>query len=90
MRVSVINLASDAEEDDLRTLFELFGKVASVEIRRERGMGVVDMPSKTAAKEAISGLNGQTLLGHEIEVSEAPDRSGSKRRGKKPRRRRRR
>ena len=86
MKVSVINLASDATEDDLKTLFELFGKVTSVEIRKERGMAIVDMPSRGAAKAAIVGLNGQNLVGHDIEESDAPDKGGS-RRGKGPRRR---
>jgi RNA recognition motif-containing protein len=89
MKISITNLASDAVEDDLRTLFELFGKVSSVEIRKERGMGIVDMPSRGAAKEAMSGLEGQTLLGHEIEVKEAMGKGGSNR-GKATRRRRRR
>jgi RNA recognition motif-containing protein len=70
MRLAVDNLASEATEDDLRTLFEIFGKVASVEIQRARGRGLVDMPSKAAAKEAISNLDGQELLGHEIGLSE--------------------
>lgn len=89
MKISISNLASDAVEEDLRTLFELFGKVSSVEIRKERGMGIVDMPSRGAAKEAMAGLDGQNLLGHEIEVREAMGKGGS-RRGKAPRRRRRR
>jgi RNA recognition motif-containing protein len=70
MRLAVDNLASDATEGDLRTLFEIFGKVSAVEIQRARGRGVVDMPSKSAAKEAITNLHGQELLGHEIGLSE--------------------
>jgi len=31
---------------------------------------VVDMPSKSAAKEAITNLDGQELLGHQIGLSE--------------------
>lgn len=86
MRLAVDNLASDATEDDLRTLFEIFGKVASVEIQRTRGRGLVDMPSKAAAKEAINNLDGQELLGHEIGLSEFQ----GKRQFRPPRRRRRR
>lgn len=70
MRLAVDNLASEATEDDLRTLFEIFGKVAAVEIQRTRGRGLVDMPSKAAGKEAISNLDGQELLGHQIGLSE--------------------
>lgn len=70
MRLAVDNLASNATEDDLRTLFEIFGKVAAVEIQRDRGRGLVDMPSKSAAKEAITNLDGQELLGHSLGISE--------------------
>ena len=70
MRLAVDNLASDATEDDLRTLFEIFGKVSAVEIQRDRGRGLVDMPSKSAAKEAITNLDGQELLGHSLGISE--------------------
>ena len=70
MKLAVDNLAADATEDDLRTLFEIFGKVASVEIQRARGRGLVDMPSRSAAKDAITNLNGQELLGHQIGLSE--------------------
>jgi RNA recognition motif-containing protein len=70
MRLAVDNLSSAATEDDLRTLFEIFGKVAAVEIQRERGRGLVDMPSKSAAKEAITNLDGQELLGHSLGISE--------------------
>lgn len=70
MRLAVDNLASQATENDLRSLFEIFGKVAAVEIQKARGRGLVDMPSKSAAKEAIANLHGQSLLGHEMGISE--------------------
>ena len=70
MRLAIHNLASAATENDLRTLFEIFGKVTSVEIHADRGRGIVDMPSKSAAKDAITNLGGQSLLGHELDISE--------------------
>jgi len=70
MRLAIDNLASEATEGDLRTLFELFGKVSGVEIQRTRGRGLVDMPSKAAAKDAMENLDGQELLGHQIGLSE--------------------
>ena len=87
MRLAVDNLASEATEDDLRTLFEIFGKVSAVEIQRTRGRGLVAMPSKSAAKDAISNLDGQELLGHQIGLSEFTQ---GKRTYRPPRRRRRR
>ncbi len=89
MKISVNNLSADATEDDLRTLFELFGKVNFVEVQPSRGRGMVDMSSNSAAREAISGLNGETLLGFELDVTEVQERRGPPR-GRKPRRRKRR
>ena len=78
MRITVTNLASEANEEDLRKLFEIFGRVSSVEIRSTQGRAFVEMPSKSAGREAISGLNGQNLLGFEIEVMEAQKPGGRK------------
>ena len=86
MKLAVDNLASEATEDDLRTLFEIFGKVSSVEIQRARGRGLIDMPSRSAAKDAITNLDGQELLGHQIGLSEFKPGKGNFR----PQRRRRR
>jgi RNA recognition motif-containing protein len=91
MKVSVSNLAGEATEDDLRQLFELFGSVTSVTMHRSGARCIVDMPSRSAAKEAISGLSGQELLGHEmeIEVAREPGKGGGGGRGGKRRGRRR-
>jgi RNA recognition motif-containing protein len=88
MRIRIDNLASDVTEDDLRQLFEIFGRVAAVDTRRQ-GQATVDMPATAAAKEAITQLNGQTLRGFDIAVMELTDNRPS-RRGSKPRRRKRR
>ncbi|MBT4097533.1 MAG: RNA-binding protein [Gemmatimonadetes bacterium] len=79
MKVSVSNLAGEATEEDLRQLFELFGSVTSVTMHRSGARCIVDMPSRAAAKEAITGLAGQELLGHEMEVEVArePGKGGA-------------
>jgi RNA recognition motif-containing protein len=89
MKIRVDNLAADSTEDDLRMLFELFGAVAAVTVDQRRRWAQIDMPSKSAAKEAIDGLNGQHLKGFDMAVEEMADRQPSRRRGK-PRRGRRR
>ena len=89
MKIRVDNLSSDTTEDDLRTLFELFGAVAAVTIDPRRRWGQIDMPSKAAAREAIDMLNGQNLKGLDMVVEEMADRSTSRPRGR-PRRGRRR
>ena len=90
MKVSVSNLAGGATEDDLRQLFELFGSVTSVTMHRSGARCIVDMPSRSAAKEAIGGLHGQELLGHDMEVEAArePGKGGAPRGGRRRGRRR--
>ena len=88
MKIRIDNLASDTTEDDLRMLFELFGAVAAVTIDQRRRWGQIDMPSKSAAREAIEGLNGQNLKGFDMAVQEMAARPTGRPRGK-PRRGRR-
>ncbi|MDE2812020.1 MAG: RNA-binding protein [Gemmatimonadota bacterium] len=89
MKIRVDNIATEVTEDDLRTLFELFGAVAAVTIDPRRRWGQIDMPSKAAAREAIDMLNGQNLKGLDMVVEEMADRPSSRPRGR-PRRGRRR
>lgn len=89
MKIRVDNLATEVTEDDLRTLFELFGAVAAATIDPRRRWGQIDMPSKAAAREAIDMLNGQNLKGLDMVVEEMTDRPAPRPRGK-PRRGRRR
>ncbi len=87
MKIRVDNLATDVTEDDLRTLFELFGAVAAVTIDPRRRWCQIDMPSKAAAREAIDMLNGQNLKGLDMIVEEMADRPtrprGRPRRGRR-------
>ena len=89
MKIRVDNLAADTTEEDLRTLFELFGAVAAVTIDPRRRWGQIDMPSKAAAREAIDMLNGQNLKGFDLVVEEMNDRPAARPR-RTPRRGRRR
>ena len=87
MKILADNLAADTTEEDLRMLFECFGKVSSVQMRKQ-GSAQIEMPSNSAARDAIAGLNGQNLKGFDLAVAEMMERSS--RHGKKPRRHRRR
>ena len=89
MKIRIDNIATSATEEDLRTLFELFGAVAAVTIDPRRRWGQIDMPSKAAAREAIDMLNGQNLKGLDLIVQEMADRPSARPRSK-PRRGRRR
>lgn len=87
MKLLVDNLAADTSVDDLRMLFECFGRVRAVEMKKQ-GSAHVEMASSSAAKDAITELHGQNLKGFDLSVSEFTQRSGNF--GKRPRRRRRR
>jgi len=75
--IYVGNLSYEATEDDLRQAFAAFGEVSSVAIimdkmtGRSRGFGFVEMPEKSQAEAAISGLNLQEVRGRAITVNEA-------------------
>lgn len=81
MNVYVGNLSREVTEEDLRQAFGAFGEVASATIIKDkftnesRGFGFVDMPVKTAAQAAITGLNGKELKGRPLTVNEARPRS---------------
>jgi RNA recognition motif-containing protein len=56
------NLSQEVTEDDLKTAFEVYGKVETVNIikdnaGRSKGFGFVKMPDDAEARSAIIGLN---------------------------------
>jgi RNA recognition motif-containing protein len=71
------NLSYRTTEDELRSLFEEIGPVASVAIITDRetgqskGFGFVEMENDEDAQSAITRLNGRDLGGRTITVSEA-------------------
>jgi RNA recognition motif-containing protein len=68
-------------------LFETFGQVASTEIIKDKfsgeskGFGFVEMPSKSEAQAAMSGLNGRDVEGRALTVNEARPRKDDRRGG---------
>jgi len=80
MNIYVGNLAEEVSEDDLRAVFEAFGRVESVNVLRDRfsgeskGFGFVEMPSRDEAQKAIEDANGTDLKGKAIKVNEARPR----------------
>ncbi|MEW6680801.1 MAG: RNA-binding protein [bacterium] len=81
MNIYVGNLSREITEEELRQEFQAFGQVASVAIIKDkftnesRGFGFVEMPARTEASSAISGLNGKQLKGRTLTVNEARPRS---------------
>ncbi len=80
MKIYVGNMPYAMTEDELRSLFEQYGTVASAslaidrETRRVRGFGFVEMPDAGEANAAIGGLNGQEQGGRRLVVNEARPR----------------
>ncbi|HNR52165.1 MAG: RNA recognition motif [Deltaproteobacteria bacterium ADurb.BinA179] len=89
MNIYVGNLAYSVTENDLRSAFEPFGQIASINIIKDKfsgqskGFGFVEMPSADEARSAINDLNGKEFKGRALSVNEARPRTegGSSRGG---------
>jgi cold-inducible RNA-binding protein len=74
------NMSYDTTEDKLREMFEAHGEVTSVNVvtdrntGRPRGFAFVEMATDEAARAAIAALDGQTVDGRQLRVSEAQPR----------------
>jgi cold-inducible RNA-binding protein len=84
-KIFVGNLSYSVTEAALRSLFEAYGSVQSVNLVTDRdsgqprGFGFVEMPNDAEAAKAIDGLNGKDVEGRTLNVNEArpkPERSG--------------
>jgi RNA recognition motif-containing protein len=81
MNIYVGNLSRDVTDEELRKEFEVFGKVESVNVIKDkysgqsRGFGFVEMAAKAEAQAAITGLKGKVMNGRTIDVSEARPRT---------------
>jgi RNA recognition motif-containing protein len=77
MNILVENIASSADEDQLRNLFGAFGTVESVYFVEDKLMGIrngqayVLMPSDDEAERAIEALNGNEFEGQQLRVKQA-------------------
>jgi RNA recognition motif-containing protein len=83
-KLYVGNIPFSATEDELRTVFERHGAVASVnvitdrETGRARGFAFVEMDDASAADEAIRALDGSDLGGRNLRVNEAQDKQSGR------------
>ena len=80
MRIYVGNLDYGVTSEELRSLFEPHGEVASAEVQVKartglsRGFGIVDMPNDHEAEAAIAALNGSEHHGRRLTVNESRPR----------------
>lgn len=78
--IYVGNLSFSATDDDLRSAFEQYGDVTSVNIimdretGRSRGFAFVEMSDANGAADAIENLNGKDIAGRSVTVNEARPR----------------
>jgi RNA recognition motif-containing protein len=75
--IYVGNLSFDSSEDQVRSLFEVYGAVDKVSIITDRdtgqprGFAFVEMADDDAANKAIEALNGSSLGGRNLNINEA-------------------
>jgi len=78
--IYVGNLAFSVNEDQLRTMFQAYGKVEKVTLVRDRdtgqsrGFGFVEMANDGEADQAIAAINGTDVGGRTLNVNEARPR----------------
>ena len=84
MKIFVGNLATETVEKDLMSVFQEYGDIAHVNIAKtmasgkSRGFGFVDVAREKEGREAIVHLNGTSLHGQKIRVSQAHRKDGTR------------
>ncbi|MBT1699321.1 RNA-binding protein [Fulvivirgaceae bacterium PWU4] len=87
MNIYVANIPFKASEQELKGLFEEYGEVSSAKIimdkvtQRSRGFGFIEMADESAARQAITSLNGFNFLGKTLVVNEARPKTDAPRGG---------
>jgi RNA recognition motif-containing protein len=85
INIYVGNLSFDANEDQLRELFEGYGRVDSAKIisdqftGRSRGFGFVEMSDREEGIRAIDELNSKDFKGRSLKVNEARPKKDTRR-----------
>lgn len=93
MNIFVASLPFNADDDDLRQLFEPYGEVTSAKVifdrerNRSKGFGFVEMSDNAAGKQAINDLNDSQYEGRALVVKQAEARPERSERSERPERR---
>lgn len=83
MKLLVRNIARSVTEEELRSMFEHYGKLQScslvmdAETGKSKGFGFVEMPAAGDAKAAMKTLNGIDLQGSILRVKKVEEKLGS-------------
>lgn len=81
MNIYVGKLPRTTTQEQLKTLFEPYGEVASTRVIKDRftgearGFGFVEMPNSDEANAAIDALNGANFEGQSLIVNEAREKT---------------
>ena len=81
MKLLARNLDRTTTEEELKTIFEAFGKVQSCNLvidkdsGKSKGFCFVEMPKVGDAKNAIKNLNNKTIGGNKVRVKKAEVKS---------------
>lgn len=87
MKIFVGNISRESTESELKSLFEEFGTVESINLIRDnytkvlKGFGFIEMNNDEEAQNAIKGLDGQLFNDRPLSVSIAKPKTDSDRRG---------
>ena len=68
MQIYVGNLPVEFTDSELRSMFELHGRVTAASIGKEKGYGFVEMPKKSEARSAAEALRGKQMEGKPLRV----------------------
>jgi len=89
VKIYIDNLSDSVTEADLKTAFEKYGEVESIEIQKhqfgdkKRSYAYLDMQNDKQAMQAMRALYGHSLKGNPMKVNQA--RTGPADRRKTPR-----
>jgi RNA recognition motif-containing protein len=81
MNIYVGNIPKESTESEVRSAFEAYGEVTTVNLIKDRytnmlkGFGFIDMPKKSEAENAIQGLDGTNFNGRALTVNPAKPRT---------------
>jgi RNA recognition motif-containing protein len=90
MKLLIRNLARATKENDLKKLFEAYGKVQYCTIIKDaesgdsKGFAFVEMPRVGDAKAATKNLNGKEVDGNKLRVKKAPPKAAKPQAPKTP------
>lgn len=83
MNIYVGNIPRETTETEVRSAFEQYGEVSTVNLIKDRytnilkGFGFVDMPKKAEAETAIQSLDGTMFSGRPLTVNPAKPKTES-------------